>query len=488
MEERYTVKTAMRWIVEHEGQDVLKREKTINAMLADLVPQEESARKRMRAALSSGAGMMFYNMLCNGNGRLENKDIYIFRASLEEYLHPKYIEDIINTFLYAVSLPQLNGNGSAEDANGHPPMSPEAFLRRAADYPNNQNRLQHSASGTAQPEKQPDHRSLNEIYAFDRLMRGGFAPKTWADTESTPGHAEFVTGINYRVGINGKPLDYAQALAWLQKAANKGHLAAMTSIGYMYECGFGVQKDEKTAVNWYRKAACQGYANAQRNLGNMYIKGQCVQKDFAEGLKWVGSAAVQGDKNAICRIGVMYYYGEGLRQDYLEALKWCDLAVNLGSPQAMYLLATMYKSGEGVSQDHEKAMKLLRTAADQGFGDASKELGDYYFNGDGVQKDYAEALKWYRKAADQGSAAAINDIGFMYDHGYGMPQDKDKALEYFFKAANMGLAIAQRNVGLYHKDGIVVQQNMAEAIKWYRLASDQGDAEAKKQLEALLKS
>lgn len=41
-------------------------------------------------------------------------------------------------------------------------------------------------------------------------------------------------------------------------------------LGFMYNHGLGVEKNERTGIEWYRKAAEKGLARAQFNLGLCY--------------------------------------------------------------------------------------------------------------------------------------------------------------------------------------------------------------------------
>ena len=45
-------------------------------------------------------------------------------------------------------------------------------------------------------------------------------------------------------------------------------------LGWCYQNGTGVVKDEVEAVKYYKMAADQGYANAQYNLGETLIRVQ----------------------------------------------------------------------------------------------------------------------------------------------------------------------------------------------------------------------
>ena len=107
-----------------------------------------------------------------------------------------------------------------------------------------------------------------------------------------------------------------------RRAAEQGNASAQTNLGFMYEKGRGVGKDNREAVRWYRKAAEQGYARAQSNLGFMYEYGRGVGKDNREAVRWYRKAAEQGYARAQSNLGVMYSNGRGVGKDNREAVRW----------------------------------------------------------------------------------------------------------------------------------------------------------------------
>jgi len=92
--------------------------------------------------------------------------------------------------------------------------------------------------------------------------------------------------------------DMSEAVKWYRKAAEQGHVNAQYQLGFLYEIGWGVNKDEVEAVKWYRKAAEQGHADAQLSLGSCYHFGRGVDKDDAEAEKWYLKAIEQGNSLA----------------------------------------------------------------------------------------------------------------------------------------------------------------------------------------------
>jgi len=68
----------------------------------------------------------------------------------------------------------------------------------------------------------------------------------------------------------------------LKKKAEQGDANAQFRLGWCYDTGQGVAKDEQEAVKWYRKAAEQCHVGAQVNLGISYYFGKGVPQDYAE--------------------------------------------------------------------------------------------------------------------------------------------------------------------------------------------------------------
>jgi uncharacterized protein len=62
-----------------------------------------------------------------------------------------------------------------------------------------------------------------------------------------------------------------RAYSWeiSRQAAEQGDAAAQVALGFRYERGQGVTRDEAEAVRWYHKAAEQGDATAKEGLARL---------------------------------------------------------------------------------------------------------------------------------------------------------------------------------------------------------------------------
>jgi hypothetical protein len=159
---------------------------------------------------------------------------------------------------------------------------------------------------------------------------------------------------------------------------NRGIGTPQFNLGSLYYQGLGVSQDYQEAVKWMRRAAEQGHVSAQTTLGTIYARvcrGKtkkiiprpdvvhlcCAQGDpnameFRDSLvvkmtpaksrrrrNWPAnsnprtsmpsrsgnsqSLAEQGDRDAQFNLGVIYYVGQGSPVNYTLALKWFKKAV-----------------------------------------------------------------------------------------------------------------------------------------------------------------
>ena len=294
--------------------------------------------------------------------------------------------------------------------------------------------------------------------------------------------AQFRLGFYYDQGEGVIKQDYKEAVYWYEQAAQQGYAKAQDNLGYMYAKGKGVAQDYKAAVRWYSKAAEQGYVKAQYSLGVMYHEGKGVAQDYKTAVQWFSKAAEQGDASAQYNLGFMYNNGEGVVQDYKAAVQWYRKAAEQGYADAQYNLGLMYKNGKGVVQDFKAAMQWYSKVAEQGDADAQYNLGYMYSNGQGVTQDYKAAVQWYRKAAEQGIAKAQYNLGVMYDKGLGVAQDYKAVVQWYSKAAEQGDAGAQFNLGRMYYNGEGVTQDYKAAVQWFSKAAQQGYASAQNNL------
>jgi uncharacterized protein len=95
--------------------------------------------------------------------------------------------------------------------------------------------------------------------------------------------AQYEVGVRIAAAPASAP-DYPQAAKWLRLAADKGHIGAQASLGFMYHRGQGVARNDVEAIKWLTLATSQpspehdAYA-----LWREYVARQMSQGDVAEG-------------------------------------------------------------------------------------------------------------------------------------------------------------------------------------------------------------
>lgn len=89
--------------------------------------------------------------------------------------------------------------------------------------------------------------------------------------------------------------DYEAARKKWSPLAGKGSSAAQLFIGFMYDNGQGVPKDDSLAADWYRKSAERDNMIAQVRLAIMYRDGRGVAEDRVKAWFWAGMAARKED-------------------------------------------------------------------------------------------------------------------------------------------------------------------------------------------------
>ena len=83
-----------------------------------------------------------------------------------------------------------------------------------------------------------------------------------------PGALVFLSGFERQSGR------YSEAKAMLDKAASQNYPLAFIQLGYLYDHGFGVERDTRRARQYYEEAASQGYVFAKRLIAGQLLRGQ----------------------------------------------------------------------------------------------------------------------------------------------------------------------------------------------------------------------
>ncbi len=188
-------------------------------------------------------------------------------------------------------------------------------------------------------------------------------------THAMSAHAGYEEGA-----IAFKDKAYTIAYREFLAPAKQGDSRAQNALGVLYENGWGVHKDVRTAFEWYVLAANQGSAMAQFNLAGMYIEGKGVDLNLQEAFRLYRLSAEQGVAGAQRYLGYFYATGKGVAEDQKEAVRWYQLAADQDDAEAQYRLGLQYHQGKGVPRNLEQATIWYRRAINRGNHDARNWL------------------------------------------------------------------------------------------------------------------
>ncbi len=111
-------------------------------------------------------------------------------------------------------------------------------------------------------------------------------------------------GLAYFHGDGGQKQDYPAALKWLKLTAQhtespKECGMAASTVGTIYENGYGVPLDVDKAMEWYTQAANLGDNKAMANLGRLEADSSGADKDLVHGYMWMKLGAYRGNAVAM---------------------------------------------------------------------------------------------------------------------------------------------------------------------------------------------
>ena len=134
--------------------------------------------------------------------------------------------------------------------------------------------------------------------------------------------------------------DMARAAQVFRRCADMGDAACQLQIGWHYDTGKGVARNDAEAVRWYRAAAEQEHRVAQFNLGNMHQLGRGVPKNCRTAVEWYARSSAHNYAPGLYGLGRMYQFGFGVKEDRAKAHALYRQSAALGDHKAREALAT----------------------------------------------------------------------------------------------------------------------------------------------------
>ena len=163
-----------------------------------------------------------------------------------------------------------------------------------------------------------------------------------------------------------------KAIEYYNIALENGNIQAALPLGWYYEDGIGVEKDEKKAFELYKLAYEDGNPDSTFSLGRMYYLGRGTEENDVEAYRLLLEASQNGYKDANCFLGTMYGYGvEGVVEKNVErALEYLSDVSKTYEVNSWYTKGCIYANAKMM----DEAMIWLTKAAEAGDENAAKVI------------------------------------------------------------------------------------------------------------------
>ncbi len=170
-------------------------------------------------------------------------------------------------------------------------------------------------------------------------MAKGF-PDPFKDAPAQPQHTEADLAVFEEGQRYYKAGDMARAAQTFRRCAGEGDAACQLQLGWHYDVGKGVPRNDVEAVRWYRAAAEQNHRVAHYNLGNMHQLGRGVPKSCRAAVEWYARSSMHNYPPGLYGLGRMYQFGFAVKEDRPKAHALYRQAAALGDHKAREALAT----------------------------------------------------------------------------------------------------------------------------------------------------
>ncbi len=247
------------------------------------------------------------------------------------------------------------------------------------------------------------------------------------------------------------------------KDARTGLIESQYQVGLMLAAGIGTKKNTTDALAWMTRAAERGHAGAQYMLGCHFAPEPGTaprgQLDEARAMDWLYLASRQGHARAHHRLAQLLRQAHGTLIAHHEAT-----AAGQGLAEAQLELARQQLRPGGEEDLRSSGMAWLRRAAQSGLPAAQTELGLLCLNEAQSPASDREGLQWLQAAAQQAWPPACLELHQRRAAVPELPQPVADPLEPSARYA-LGLLAEQGLAGL--------SGSPQQAHQWFELAATQ---------------
>lgn len=252
------------------------------------------------------------------------------------------------------------------------------------------------------------------------------------------------------------PLDQDFVLRTFTQGSAKGIARAHSGLADCHMWGVGMRKDTRKVVKLLEMAAEQGDPRGTYRLGWYYDTGLLVTRDQTRGLELIREASRLGWQDADVGLARLALTGAGVSQDQSGGLSQLQkLAEEQGSSYAAMTLGDFYRGtiDKNAKKDLSLAKKYFLLAAEKNHGPAMVALGDLALgNGDRETGKAAkqEGADWYRKAIARNSGEGRCKLGSMQMRDTAVRQEGEDWYQLLLDADRVGHGPATLKLAQIH--------------------------------------
>lgn len=227
--------------------------------------------------------------------------------------------------------------------------------------------------------------------------------------------------------------------AFLQNTYNRllrdskaGNVNAMYGLAGYLENGTGCQENSEQARSWYQKAADAGHLDAMTVVADEIMA--MPEPDYDRVIQIVKKPAAAGDSSARTLLALANWEIECRDSIIAEIEQRESVLIVLDALRQGQSgpIATLGMKLLGKDIDQQKyGMQLIRMGAESADPVCCQLLGGLYFKGKVIPQDYSLARQWYERAVELGNLFPASTLARMYEAGVGVACSPEKADHYF---------------------------------------------------------
>ncbi len=274
------------------------------------------------------------------------------------------------------------------------------------------------------------------------------------------------------------------AILW-EKACILKQGKACFYLAWMYEEGYGLEKDEEIARQLYSQSCRFDYFDGCFNHSVLSMSKTITYKDTANAINVFKKSCKNLDSEGCANLGNIYIKGHPNLRAYDLALENFQISCDLGNHSACFDAAWILTAGVGVHPDHSRALPIFLRLCESKFYKGCTGSAIIFNDNHSDFYDPAKAIHHLRNSCLHDEADACQILGWREVKNDTTASLK-KAYNYFDLSCKLDPATGCTGFAWLTEKGLATEKNVDRAYELYSLGCDSGNAESCKYLSKLV--